>query len=185
VTDISIQFHAIPEELLALVRTAVIDFGLHIVAMRYFPFAATEVGLDNLENVFAAGSPYCELGLTIDKPVIPLTGAMEFLDKNPGALRLAVERASKEGLRQSFLVARTDNSAILATWKEIAKRLKKVTQAGVTVTNPDTGAFVQDRNFRYSAGAKALASSGVPMLPIAGGNRIEFSKPPTKPKPQE
>jgi hypothetical protein len=185
VADISIQFHAIPEELLALVKTAVGDFRLHVVAMRSFPFAATEVGLDNLEDVLAAGSPYCQLGFTIDKPVIPVTGAMEFLDKNPGALRLIVERASKAGLRQSLLSARTDNSAILATWKKIAKRLKDMTQAGVIVTNPDTGAFVQDRNFRYSAGAKALASSGVPMLPIAGGNRIEFSKLPTKMKSQE
>ena len=184
-TDISIQFHAIPEELLALVRTAISDFGLHVVAMRSFPFAATEVGPDSLENVFAAGSPYRELGFTIDQPVIPVTGAMEFLDKNPGALRLTVERASKEGLRQSLLSARTDNSTMLAIWKKIAKRLKNMTQAGVTVTNPDTGAFVHDRSFRYSALAKALASSGVPMLPIAGGNRIEFSTPPTKTKSQE
>lgn len=82
-----------------MVKTAMSDFGLHIVAMRFFPFAATEVGLDSLEDAFAAGSPYRELGFAIDRPVIPMTSNMEFLDKNPGALRLTVERASEEGLR--------------------------------------------------------------------------------------
>jgi hypothetical protein len=185
VTHISMQFHAIPEELLALVKTAAGDFGLHVVAMRFFPFAATEVGRDDLEGVFAAGSPYRELGFTMDKPVIPMTSSTEFLDKNPDALCLLVERAREQGLRQSLLSARTDNSAILATWKKIAKRLKDMTQAGVIVKNPDTGAFVEERSFRYSAGAKALASSGVPMLAIAGGNIIELSKLPTNTKSQE
>jgi hypothetical protein len=184
-TDISIQFHAVPEELLALVKAAVPDFGLHVVAMRFFPFAAIEADLDRLEGVFAEGSPCHQLGFTIEEPVLPQTGAMDFLDKNPGALRLNVERKGKEGLRQSLLSARTDHSATLAIWKKIAKRLKNITQAGVIVTNPDTGAFVRDRNFRYSAGALTLASSGVIMLPIAGGNRIEFPQLPTNTKSYE
>lgn len=184
-TDISIQFHAVPEELLALVKAAVRDFGLHVVAMRFFPFAAIEADLDKLEEVFAEGSPYHQLGFTIEKPVLPQSGAMDFLDKNPGALRLVVQRTGKEGLRQSLLSARTDHPDTLATWKKIAKRLKDMTQAGVLVTNPDTRAFVRDRNFRYSAGARALASSGVTMLPIAGGNRIEFSPLPTNTKSDE
>jgi hypothetical protein len=184
-TDISVQFHAVPGELLALVEAAVRDFGLHVVAMRFLPFAAIEADLDKLEEVFAEGSPYHQLGFTIDKPVLPETGTMDFLDKNPGALRLIVERAGKEGLRQSLLSARTNHPATLATWKKIAKRLKNMTQAGVIVTNPDTGAFVRDRNFRYSAGAQALASNGVTMLPIAGGNRIEFCRLPTNTKSHE
>jgi hypothetical protein len=116
---------------------------------------------------------------------LPETGTLDFLDKNPGALRLIVERTGKEGLRQSLLSARTNHPATLATWKKIAKRLKNMTQAGVIVTNPDTGAFVRDRNFRYSPGAQALASSGVTMLPIAGGNRIEFCRLPTDTKSHE
>ena len=153
--------------------------------MRFFPFEAIEVSPDKLDEVFAETSPYRELVFTLKKPILPVKGNMDFLDKNPGALRLLVERKSKEGLRQSLLSARTDDPAVLSVWKKIAKRLKDMTQAGVVVINPKTGAWVHDRSFRYSPGAKALAASGVPMLPIAGGNRIEFSELPAKSKSRE
>ena len=184
VAKISLQFHVTPEELWSLVRTAVSDFGLHVVAMKFFPFAAREVGSDGLEDVFAEGSPYSEVNLTIDKPVMPVADQLDFFDKNPDALTVKIKRVDKEGLRQSHLSATTDNAKSLAVWKQFAKRLKGMTKAGVTAINPDTGASVQVSSFRYSEGAKALASSGVPMLPIAGGNRIEFTTLASKTKPQ-
>jgi hypothetical protein len=117
---------------------------------------------------------------TVSKPILPVRSNMEFMDKNPGALRLTIERKSKDGLRQALLSARSDDPAVLSVWKKVAKRLKDNTHAGVVVRNPNTGASVQTTAFRYSAGAKALAASGVPMLPIAGGNTIEFPELPLK-----
>ncbi len=180
--DISIQFHAVPDELLAFAKAIVADFGVHVVAMRFSPFEAIEVNPARLDEIVAEGSPYHQLGFTVNSPELPATGAMNFLDKNPGALRLTVERANKEGLRQSLLTARASDPAVLSIWEKVAKRLKEMTKAGVVVSNPDTGKSTQNRTHRYSAGAKALAASGVPMLPLAGGNRIEFSASANKAK---
>ena len=49
-----------------------------------------------------------------------------------------------------------------------------MTRAGVIVMNPDTGASGWERTFRYTEGAKEIASAGVPMLPIGGGNLVIF-----------
>ncbi len=177
--DILIQFHAAPEELLIFVKQIVKDYGLHVVAMKFFPFGAIEVNSSGLDGIFAESSPYDQLGLIVSKPILSMRGTMDFLDKNPNALCISIERKGEKGMRQSSLSARTDDAAILSVWKKVAKLLKDMTQTGVIVINPDTGASVLDRTFRYSAGAKSLASSGLPMLPIAGGNVIEFSDSPT------
>jgi hypothetical protein len=167
--DISIQFHALPQELLPFVQQCVADFDLYIVAMRFFPFEAIEVRPDDLESVFSESSPYRELGFTLHKPTIPVKSNTDYVDKNPDSLRIDIQRTSKEGLRQTWLTARTDNVEALAVWRKIGKRLKEMTQAGVIAVNPDTGATALSRTFRYTAGAKALESSGVLMLPAAGG----------------
>jgi hypothetical protein len=64
---------------------------------------------------------------------------------------------------------------MLAVWKKVVSKLKKMTRAGVVVTNPDTGASTHNSSHRFSNGAEVLAARGVPMLPVAGGNRISFS----------
>ena len=50
--DISIQFHARPEELREFVKQCVSDFGLHVVAIRYRPLEAVELAGDRLNEVF-------------------------------------------------------------------------------------------------------------------------------------
>ena len=171
---IAIQFHALPDELLSLVKSIMHDFGIHVTAMRFSPFEAIEVTPDTLDNVFAENSPYEELALTVDRPVLPARSNTDFAEKNPNKLRLDIRRVHPDGLRQTFLSAHSEDATALPLWKKIAQRLKAATKAGVIVKNPDTGASVEDRTFRYSPGAKALAARGVRMLPLAGGNLIEF-----------
>ena len=167
--DISIQFHALAEELLPFVKQCVTDFGLHVVAMRFFPFDAIEVKPDRLDAIFLESSPYRELGFTLHEPSLPVKSNTDYYDKNPDGLRIDIQRKSDKGLRQTWLTARTDNPEALSVWKKVAKRLRKMTQAGVLAINPDTGATALSRSFRYTAGAKAMELSGVKMLPAAGG----------------
>ena len=177
---VSMQFHALPEELLAFTKQLMSDYPLHLTAMRYFPFEAIEVPPERIDAIFSADSPREQLAFTVDEPVLPATGTMNFADKNPDKLRLDIQRPTAAGLRQTMLSAATDNPNALAIWKDAAKRLRAMTRAGVVAKNPDTGATGYERTFRYSEGAKALAARGVPMLPIAGGNLIEFPDDPPK-----
>ena len=172
--DILIQFHALPEELMNFSQEIATEFDLHVTAMRFFPFAAKKFAPNEVDLIFAEDSPYSELAFTRDAPVLPVAGKMEFLDRNPGALQLGIQRVGKEGLRQTSLTVRTDDSDALSVWQQVAKRLKAITQPGVVVRNPDTGASVRNRAFRYSAGARSLADRGIAMLPIAGGNVVDL-----------
>jgi hypothetical protein len=172
--DISIQFHALPEEVTAFAQQCMQDFNLYAVAMKYFPFEAAEVTAEEMGKLSEAKALYEELGLTLQQPRLPAKDNVDFYLNNPARLRITLARKEPAGLRQIGLSARTDDVDALAIWKKIARRLKGITRAGVVVMNPDTGASGPERTFRYTAGAKALASSGVPMLPIAGGNLVIF-----------
>jgi hypothetical protein len=179
--DISIQFHAIPDEMRDFAEEIVHDFSLHMVAMKFFPFEAVEVKPNDIARVFSDESPYREFMFTVTDPVVEGTGNMKILDENPGALRLTIERKTKEGLGQSGLDVRTDDPALLPIWRAVARRLKGMTKAGVTIVNPITGDRGWYRTFRYSSGAKAWADSGIPILGLGGFHRLDFSgSPPIK-----
>ena len=174
--DISIQFHAMPEELLQFVKECLRDFNIHVVAMRFFPFEATEVSADRLEEIFSTSSAFRELAFTVERPVLPVKSSMHFHDQNPSNLGLEIQRPTEKGLRQTWLACRTGDARALSIWKKIAKRLKEMTTTGVVAVNPDTGACASSSSFRFTSGAKALELAGVPMLPAAGGNVLRFGE---------
>lgn len=176
-TTINIQFHALPEEVIAFAKQCMEDFNLYAVAIRYFPFEAVEVGVSKMVSLTDATPPYRELTLTLTKPLLSVKDDSDFKEKTPNRVRILLEQIKPEGLRQSALSAQTDDAEVLAVWKEIASRLKKLTRTGVIALNPETGATSPARTFRYTPGAKVTASGGIPMLPIAGGNSLIFSSP--------
>jgi len=166
--DISIQFHALPEELREFVKQCVADAGLHVVAIRFPPYKVVELDADQLDVEFADPPTYKELAFTLEKPSLLVTPESDFGVWNPDALWLHIGERTKTELRESHLSARTENAAALAVWKKIAKRLKAMTEKGALGIQPDTGATGPVRWHRYTAGAKALEASGVAMLTITG-----------------
>ncbi|MEO8387808.1 hypothetical protein [Polaromonas sp.] len=169
-TDISIQLHALPEEVAAFAQKCMDDFNLYAIAMRFFPFEASEITSEEMGKLAQVAPFYGEVALSLKKPLLPAAQRADLMRNNPDVLRFTLERESPAGLRQATLSARTNDPAALAVWKKIASRMKRITKTGVIAMNPDTGATTPTRTFRYTSGAKALASAGVRMLPIAGGN---------------
>jgi hypothetical protein len=166
--DVSIQFHALPEEQLDFVKQCVSEFNLYLVAVRFPPYEASELDAVRLDEAFADESPYHQFTFTIHEPRLPAKGNMELWDKNPDALNIQIGRRSEEGLMESALFARSENAAALAVWKKIAKRLKIMTKKGALAVQPKTGATGPAPGHRYTNGAKVLEASGVPMLTITG-----------------
>lgn len=173
-TDICTQFHALPEEVTAFAKQCMEELGLYAVAMKFFPFEATEVTAEEMGKITQASLPHGHLALTLTKPKMPAKDQFDFYAKNPGHLHISLPTKDPEGLRQVALSTRTDDPELLSIWRKVARRLKGMTRAGVFVMNPDTGASGWQRTFRYTEGAKAMASTGVPMLPVAGGNLVIF-----------
>ena len=172
--DISIQFHALPEELFFFVEEVIRDFRVNLVAMQLRPFKLKEVSATNIQNFFAKEPTFRRLAFLVGEPVLPSVHELDFANKNPDHLRLDVGMKTDRGLCQSWLSARTENHDAMAVWKKIAAHIKKTTKQGVTAVNPKTGATSNMKSFRYTAEAKALAEQGVPMLPIAGASLLRF-----------
>jgi hypothetical protein len=172
-TDILIQFHALPEELRPLIHWSMEELGVHITAFRFWPFQAVEVRLDTLDAPLLDPS-IRELALTLEAPTLSIANMNAFLDLHPAALRLDIGRRSEKGLAESCLSCRTWDARSLEVWKKIARKLRGITKAGAIATNPDTGATARSRNHRYTVGAKALDDAGVPIMPVAGGNVLHF-----------
>ena len=166
--DISIQFHALPGELLPFVRQNMAEFRLHLVALQYRPFILNEIDPNRLDAYISEHSSIERFQFTIESPVLSVAHELEFSARNPDSLRLDVGRRTENGLNESWLCARTENPVALATWKTVAKRLKRITVKGAIAINPKTGASSPARGHRFTQGARVLASSGVAMLTVTG-----------------
>ncbi len=172
--DISIQFHALPEELMRFIKEVAEDFSANVVAMRFFPFMLRPVSTVEIEHFFECAPDYRRWAFTQSEVALPIADELDFADKNPDHLRLEIGRRTERGLEQSWLTARTVNTDALATWRRVATRLKKMTNQGVTAINPNTGASSRMKSFRYTNGAKSLESLGIAMLPIAGTSLLKL-----------
>ncbi len=165
---ISIQFHALPEELLALAKGWVSEFGLHVVAVKFPPYQATEVDSEALASIFAEGSPVDEVVFTVARPVLPADGTLELAEQNPGMLRLMIGGRTAKGVKESHLAGGSDDTVVMGIWKKIGKKLKDLTSLGVLVVHPETGETSPARSARFTSGAKALDANGVAMLSMTG-----------------
>ena len=172
-SDISIQFHALPSDLVPLVKEFVSERQLHVVGMSFPPFSAMEIPNERIEQALLDGR-YRRFAFTEEKPVSPIASQKQFGERHPCALILDVGRQSSSGLEQSRLACRTLDLPMPNVWRGFAQRLRSVTTAGAVAINPDTGATALMPNFRYTLGAKTLSQSGVPMLSAAGGTILKL-----------
>jgi hypothetical protein len=166
-SDISIQFHAIPDELVPLVKELVSEPQVHFLGMGSPPFTVTEISPEQIEQAMLDRS-YWRFAFTKEKPIPPIVSQKEFGERHPCALILDVGRRTNRGLEQSWLACRTFDLPLPDAWRRFARKLRAITTAGAVAVNPDTGASAIVRNHRYTPGAKELNESGVPMCSAGG-----------------
>lgn len=158
------QFHATLAELVALVEQWLSD-DLVAVAMKRRPFRLTSIDGASVGPVMKDRSNDCVV--FSEAPFAAAGDHYDFLERNPGALVLAVGRLGRAGLVECSL----STMSVSQRWKGIIAQLKRATHAGALAvdakTRSRTGAS-DLRAHRYTDGAKALGDRGTPMLPIAG-----------------
>jgi hypothetical protein len=173
--DISLQFHATPEEILPQLVAFLDQRAIDITAIKFPPFEARQVDKQDLTSIFQDASVR-RVALTLSAPKLPVNSMNAFLDQNAGALILDLGRRDEAGLNESWLTTRTQDRNALTIWRVFAKRLRLITRTGVVAINPQTGASVKLSEHRFSEGAKTLEREGVPMLPVAGTSRLRFDE---------
>jgi hypothetical protein len=173
--DLSIQFHALPEEILPLLASLAEESQAFIMALTFSPFCVERAEPSMLASLLE--SPRIDrIAFTCGAPVLAVRGMNDFLDKNSDVLLVDIGRLGDSGLRESWVTARTADSASMRRWRHFARRIRAITRTGVAAVNAQTGAMANLREHRFSAGAKELERSGVPMLPAAGTSRLKFAE---------
>ena len=166
-SNISIQFHALPEELATIVDEMVRTLHPRVVCLTSNPFSATEVEPAQVNAAISAGR--CSMFAFLERePMLDVRSQKDFGERNPGGLYLEVGRETEKGLAESWLRARISDGPMPKSWTKFAAKLRAATKAGATAVSPDDGATSFLRNHRFTAGAKDKSDQGVPILPAAG-----------------
>jgi len=171
------QFHATPEELVALAAELVRETDVGLAIMKFFPFEIRRIDTANVEAALERAPEFRRWGFTLDSPIISVDDELRFSDWNPNHLRLDAGRLTAKGLEQSLLTTQTTDQKALAVWKKAAARLRRQTRSGVVAVNPKSGASAVMKSFRYTDGAKSLADNGVAILPFAGNAILKLGVP--------
>jgi hypothetical protein len=174
--DLSIQFHALPDEVIQFAQDVVHDFGVTLVAIRVRPFDIREIDDPKALRRVLDESGFSRIAFLLGKPSLPAPDEPSFIKLNPDCLRLDIGQSAEDGLRQSWLSARTENREAIAIWRRVAAQLKRITHAGAIAVNPTTGASGFIGSYRYTTNAKVMAEGGLRMLPIAGSAILQFGQ---------
>lgn len=151
------EFHATPEEVTELVAKWLEEHCLIATAEAFPPSRIMPLNRDNLGELLARPEVN-EVLFTETQVTIPGNSISDVLKEHPGGLVFQFGRLRSQGLEQSTLS--TMNASPL--WKRLNAELKKLTTAGAHCIWED-GRTAFDRNARFTAGAKALAATGVPL----------------------
>lgn len=169
---LSLQLHALPEEVAVLVSDLLHDHSVYVTVAEGSPL---QFRLDEQRQCLSG----CRAVLfTISPPTLSARSLYDFRRLNPDALVFEVGQFTSAGLTESWLSAMTDDRNVMKRWKRTAKMVKSATMGGAVAVNPKNGATAPMRGHRFTAGAQAHYLKGVVMLPSAGNNIVQLPSPP-------
>ncbi len=176
--SIGLQFFANSEEILSMLIEAIKELDLHFVVMILKPFKLSEVSIDDLQKITDETDSQNRIRISMkhSKFEINCGKKTEFLDNNPSACHLDIGRFYDNSLEESFFSIKTEDENGMKIAKEIAKRIKKMTNVGGTAISPTTGEKSYYKNIMYTRGAAEMLRNGIKMKPVAGNTFIVFGK---------
>jgi hypothetical protein len=172
---LSIEFHALPNELVPLVAQCVTELRIHVFGIQFPPWTVSEIATEDLGRSLL-DDRFMQYVFYDGKPSLPTRSQTEFYAKHPASLTLNIGRETADSLKGSWLACGTAGEPINPKWKKIASKLRSITEAGTTAINSETGASAYYTNHRYTPEAKALSDAGVRILPFAGGAILKLGK---------
>ncbi len=153
------QFHATLDEICTFVEEAMDRHQeIHLCAFAFPPSRQVPIARDTIRHVLA--QPDTNSVVFTERRVIStVASAYGVAVDGYEPLFLEIGRLESRGLAESTLGTKT----VTPLWKKLNLQLKKMTVAGADVISEKTGAKAHYRNHRFTAGAKALAASGIPL----------------------
>ncbi len=159
------QFHATLDELCDFIEEWLDQNSIVISAFAFPPSTRVDISRDTLRDVLARP----DIGEVVftQTPVDPsLSSACDVGTAGSTSVQLNIGRLKPECLEQSSLSTGYDDPI----WKKINRQLKRKAPAGAELVQEQTGERAYERNFRFTPGAKALATSGIPLRQFRGAS---------------
>lgn len=170
--DMSVELHALKEELISFVECVAPEFRLFVSVIRFPPFEIEMIDISDLRKATAdprasrLALTTSQLALPEEMPPRPLQ--TRFWEHNPNRMIIHLGKITNRGLQESRLTARTYDPLILDTWRQIVLKLRSQTKTGAFAVNPETGVSSKLKTHRFTKGALELQEQGVAMLPLVG-----------------
>jgi len=171
----SVQFHAVPAELISFAADMIRDAPVHATAFFVDGSTAT-LGRSSMDRLTRNMDAPKAVALTALQPSIGFNTIHQFHKLNPDTLVLQFGRLGQSGLEESWLWATALSNESLARWKRIVSQLKKITVAGAVAENTQTGQTSSLRSHRLSPKAVQLHNEGTHLLSVAPNVRIHPNK---------
>ncbi len=153
------QFHATLDELCTFIEESMDRYPQIVVsAFAFPPSRQVSISRETIREVLAHDG--VDDVVFTERVVDPaITSAYGVARGEYEALYLDIGRLGSWGLAESTLGTKT----VTPLWKKLNAALKKQTTAGADVGWDDGTPGHHNRNHRFTAGARALAASGVPL----------------------
>jgi hypothetical protein len=171
--SVLLQFHATESELVAIGIRWGEKRGLAAAAETFFPTYRARTLRDALSR--EDRERVNRIALCRDPVDLSAPSAHEFVSRNSRCLFLSIGLHDEDGLRESAMSGKTDDSQTLAEWRALGRELKASMHVGATLRNPESGAQQDRPTHRHSAGAHELSQSGTRMLAAAGWVEYNFT----------
>jgi hypothetical protein len=171
-TKISVNFHALPFEIIEFIKESVRIYNLYIVLVELFPtFSAQLLNERDISNLLQFNITN-RIYLYIDKPEITFSNQKDFLEYNPEFITITNGKYVDNTLEESWMAGNTRNNERI--WRKFIKGFKSMTHSGAWVINPKNGEEVFCDNHRFTEEAKNLFNNGIQIVPITGWNYYRF-----------
>jgi hypothetical protein len=170
-SKLSIQLHAMPDEVPVLLANLLSDPLVFVVIAKSTPLQLTQ---HNNKFPFAIDSDCKAVLFTLLEPTLGMHSLNDFRKLNPDALVFEIGQLKRDELRESWFSAMTDSEAAMTRWKRAAKELQTVTLTGAVAVNPRNGASAPMKGHRHTRAAQESFAKGIVMLPAAGNSVIQL-----------
>lgn len=151
------DFHATLDEIVSLIEGWLERYPIFLSAFAFPPSRQVPITRESIRDVLCRPD-ITSVVFTMTRVDPSWPSAYDVTMHIEDSLRLNIGRVFPTGLTQSFM----STSHATPTWQKLNRELKKLTTAGA-VLDCANGAQGLDRNARFTAGAKALHASGVPL----------------------
>jgi len=176
-SKLSVQFHAMPQEMMNLVGDLFADTAVTVIEVVGPPLRFNIWDRDRVVDLIGKERA---IVFTLAPPKLNAKSIYEFLKLNPDALVLHMGQVTPAGLSESWLSAMTDNESAMRRWSKTARRLRAATLTGAIAVNPRNEAWVPMRSHRFTLEAQRAFARGLAMLPAAGDSIVKLPLPPGK-----